>query len=736
MKLISLKSLSIFLLVATTHQLFAANYYLSTSKGNDSNSGQSESQALKTINGLSTKNLADGDKVYFYRGDKFVGQIDMKNSGIVYDAYGTGAAPIITGAETVSGWQKYKDNIYVVDYAKTIKNLYINKKQGIFARYPNQGFLYLTTANGNSGFTTTQAQPSWQGANARVRTTDFTWETKKVSLPEATKVVFESATDYNIDNGRAFYMDNKLEFLDQPNEWFFDDANNKLYLIPAANTDINSLVVEAVVNEYGFKGDYNLKNITIQNLQIEGYSIDGIWIFGAGVANATILNNKIYRIWEKGLTIMGENNTIKNNLFDDCGNGIFAYAMNNSLIEGNGVVNISLIHGYGATSTNAASGIVTDNCDKVTIRANVLNKIGNNGIRFNISNGVIEKNIVRSAQLTHADGGGIYCWSAKANGNVVRNNFVYDTYGEKDGKPEGITNGIYIDNDAYNNVIINNTISESYDGGILINANAHTNTITKNTVYGCKSTQLVIADWADKRVRDNRISQNVFYSLASTSNSILLLSNYGYDGLATFDSNYYMNPYSKIVVEKRWKENAKLDLAGWQAASKEDANTKISPYDWSACEKSGSSCALPKERSILLVNETDAVKIVPLTDGEYFDLNNKKITSISIPAYNSKIVIKGEKPLSLAENSDVFSENDISIFPNPSTTYLNISLPSNADVKISMVDLVSKTHFTEQLKTDASELHQINLENFNNGYYQLILDINNKKIVKQISILK
>ncbi len=596
--------------------------------------------------------------------------------------------------------------------------------------------MYLTTADGNRGFTTTQAQPSWQGANARVRTTDFTWETKKVNLPEATKVVFESATDYNIDNDRAFYMDNKLEFLDQPNEWFFDDANNKLYIIPSANTDINTLVVEAVVNEYGFKGDYNLKNITIQNLQIEGYSIDGIWIFGAGVTNATIANNKIYRIWEKGLTIMGENNTIKNNLFDDCGNGVFAYAMNNSLIEANEFVDISLIHGYGATSTNAASGIVTDNCDKVTIRSNVLNKIGNNGIRFNISNGLIEKNIVRSAQLTHADGGGIYCWSAKANGNIVRNNFVYDTYGEKNGKPEGITNGIYIDNDAFNNVIINNTIAESSDGGILINANAHNNTVIKNTVYGCKASQLCIADWADRRVRDNRISQNIFYSLVSTAPSMLLLSNYDYNNLATYDSNYYMNPYSKIVVEKRWKENAKLDLAGWQAASKQDVNTKTSPYDWSACEKSGSTCALPKERSILLVNETNSDKVVTLTDAEYFDLNNKKITSISIPAYYSKIVIKTDKLLAVSDGVGTFSENDILIFPNPSTTFLNISLPKDADVKISLVDLVSKTYLTEQLQTRAARIHSINLENFANGFYQVVLEINNQKIVKHISIAK
>ncbi len=712
MKYTTLKNIGFVLLLTLSQKLFATNYYVSSSVGNDNNSGQSESLPVKTIAGLVTKNLADNDNVYFKRGDKFIGQVDMHRSFITYDAYGTGVAPIIRGAEPVAGWKKYKDNIYVADYTKSIKNLYINKKQGIFARFPNQGFLYLTNPDGNKGFIATQAQPSWQGANVRIRTTDFTWETKKISLPEPSKVAFESSTDYSPDNERAFYVDNKLEFLDQPNEWFFDDVNKKLYFIPDANTDINTLEVDAVVYEYGFKGDYNLKNITIQNLQIDGYSIDGIWIFGAGVANTTIANNKIYRIWEKGVTIMGENNTIKNNLFDDCGNGIFAYAMNNSLIENNGVVNISLIHGYGATSTNAASGIVTDNCDKVTIRGNVLNKIGNNGIRFNISNGLVEKNIVRSAQLTHADGGGIYCWSAKANGNTVQNNFVYDTYGEKNGKPEGITNGIYIDNDAYNNLIINNTIAESSDGGILINANAHSNIVTKNTVYGCKGGQLCLADWADKRIRDNRISQNIFYSLLSTSTSVLLLSNYGFDGLATYDSNFYLNPYSKIVVEKRWKENAKLDLVSWQAISKEDANTKKSPYDWNACEQSGSNCAAPKERAILLVNETNADKVVPLTDAVYFDLNNKKITSITIPAYYSKIVIKGDNPLALqhAESFDS-STNDL-IYPNPATDklYLTGNSTENATYEITTIE-------GKALQSGAVSGGNINIGNLKTGIY-------------------
>ena len=73
---------------------FATTYYLSSSSGNDNNSGTDPSSPWRTIDKLNSfYNLRPGDNVLFKRGDTFYGGIVVNNSGssgspITYGAYG------------------------------------------------------------------------------------------------------------------------------------------------------------------------------------------------------------------------------------------------------------------------------------------------------------------------------------------------------------------------------------------------------------------------------------------------------------------------------------------------------------------------------------------------------------------------------------------------------------------------------------------------------------------------
>lgn len=122
-------------------------YYVSSSQGNDSNSGTSESDPFESISKINGLNLKPGDKVLFKSGDIWEGQnLIIKNSGtesnrIVFSSYGSGAKPIITlreevpGWKTASNWTKYSDNVWVMSFlsSQIIQRLWMDNKEVLFS---------------------------------------------------------------------------------------------------------------------------------------------------------------------------------------------------------------------------------------------------------------------------------------------------------------------------------------------------------------------------------------------------------------------------------------------------------------------------------------------------------------------------------------------------------------------------------------------------------------------------
>ncbi len=88
-----------------------ATYYVSSSAGNDANNGTSAASAWQTIGHVNGQTFQPGDSILFKRGDVWNESLIPASSGtsghsIVFDAYGTGAAPNLTGYYAVpsSAW--------------------------------------------------------------------------------------------------------------------------------------------------------------------------------------------------------------------------------------------------------------------------------------------------------------------------------------------------------------------------------------------------------------------------------------------------------------------------------------------------------------------------------------------------------------------------------------------------------------------------------------------------------
>lgn len=103
----------------------ATNYYVSSSSGSDSNNGTSQSAPWKTFsatgNHVNSGSFNAGDVIYLKRGDVWNEQLIPPSSGasgnpIQFDAYGTGAAPVITAGAPISfvsgSWTPISGNVW------------------------------------------------------------------------------------------------------------------------------------------------------------------------------------------------------------------------------------------------------------------------------------------------------------------------------------------------------------------------------------------------------------------------------------------------------------------------------------------------------------------------------------------------------------------------------------------------------------------------------------------------
>lgn len=100
--------LTIALLFLAPSTFEGATYYISNS-GSDAAAGTSTGTAWATVAQVNGSTFAAGDQILFQRGGVWREQLTIPNSGgtgnrITIGAYGSGAAPVITGANLITSW--------------------------------------------------------------------------------------------------------------------------------------------------------------------------------------------------------------------------------------------------------------------------------------------------------------------------------------------------------------------------------------------------------------------------------------------------------------------------------------------------------------------------------------------------------------------------------------------------------------------------------------------------------
>lgn len=576
----------------------SAVYYIS-SNGNDSNSGLSTSapwQTISKVNAMSNS-FAAGDQILFRKGDSFFGELKITKGGvsgsnIVFGSYGTGEPAEFTGIKLVTGWSVYSGNIYRAVLTDTASAVYIDNKLQTIARYPNSGFLRIDNGGGTTGFSDaalTESSGYWIGANCRVRTVNWTYETKTVSAFSAGNVTFSSATSYATNANYGYYLDNKLALLDSPGEWFQDKANGFIYLYTPGGVNPNSLQIEAAVIKNGITTTLSRHYITIQDLKISGYREFGMDIYTNNYI--TVQRCFVSRTGKFGIRMNGNYNLLDNNVLEDNLNSAVTGNFATGIIRNNKITRTGLVAGYGE-NTWGYMALQLFLGAGATVENNIIDSTGYTGLSCG-KNMIVRNNVIRYSCLTLNDGAGIDF--DDADGIQILNNIVNYTYGntESSNSTAKYAMGIYFGASLTKNVLVQgNTLANNNYAGINVdNKNTSVNNvITGNVLYNNAYTQIVFTDISAGStytpVYGNTVTGNIFYCLNAQQTCMeqQMFNSPSFSDFGTFDSNYYCNPYTEYVLRKSMVygtySTKYYRLSSWKSKFGEDPHSNYSQFSF------------------------------------------------------------------------------------------------------------------------------------------------------------
>jgi hypothetical protein len=588
------------LLFATLPTL-AATYYVSPT-GSDSNNGTSQAtpwQSIARVNQLSSS-LQPGDKILFQKGGLYRGKLTISSNGtaaayIEIGAYGTGSQPVISGSIPVSGWTVHSGNIWRASIAQAPKQIYVNGALMNIARFPNNGWLRVDqgTSTTLTDSELSQANGYWNGATAVIRTTNWSYDTARVTA-FSNGVLTHTSTGNNLQSyAWGYFLRNKLELLDAPGEWFYDSAAGQLYLWCPSNANPNNLLVEAAVLDNAIyvgyqrhhirvdgvamkhQTDASLRLATSNNVEARNCTISDTWqaIRSTG-SQQSIHDLVIARTYGTGVYLMDDNTSIYNCQFND----------------------IALQPGLGENNWGYFGLRCTGN--NMVVRSNRFDNIGYIGIVVE-KNTLVEGNVVHVALSILNDGGGIAL--DNADGMIVRNNIVSDLSGNIESSATNYFNahpmchGIYFGNISIKNTTISrNTVANCLGSGIHVD---HTmvstgNRIEENVLFN-NNIQLSISDYSNYNGPgatapyhvpnyNDVYDGNVMYCLDKDQLCMRQYHVYSNNWVdyGTFTNNKYFNPYNdrSIFLHNTFSGSQRyFTLERWKADRNEDLNSTRSP---------------------------------------------------------------------------------------------------------------------------------------------------------------
>jgi len=654
-----MKLFLLFITIFLFSSAIANSYFFSTSTGDDSRSvqqAQNPATPWKTINKLNAfSNLNPGDLVLFKRGEIFYGSIPGSSgsigSVITYDAYGSGANPIISGFTTLSGWTQHSGNIYYASLdVPVLHGVTLDGVVKGMGRYPNTGYLNYENHTNNTSITDNQLQgsPSWAGAEVVIRKYRWVIDRHIVTSHSGSTLNYNALATYGNNNayspvdGNGYFIQGHLGTLDTEGDWYYDKAAKRLYMHFGSGTPAGKTVKASTVNKLAWAGSY----VSFNNLDFEG----GNYAFSCeGNSNVSINNCNLKQQGSAGIYALNSNYITFNggSVISPLNNGFWGeWDVNNVTINGVAFTNCAIIPGAGASGDGVYNGINISGSNN-TFTNNTVSGVGYNGIAFVGNNILVENNFVEDFCSVKDDGGGIYTVISSsgvtASNRIIRGNVVLNAIGAYAGSEAysyeayGKAAAIYLDDFTNNVSVTGNTLAHGPWGGIFNNGGTN-NSITNNLVYDFAQ-QLLLNAYTGRTVRNLSITGNQFIAKTASQKTmyIQLWLNESPALWGTFNNNYYARPVddiATITVDRQYSGGSgasNISLATWKSTYGQDVASNKSPV---------AITSNPDQNILFQYNSTNAVKTIPIT-GNYVDVkNNKYSNNVSLQPYSSIVLLK------------------------------------------------------------------------------------------------
>lgn len=365
------------------------NIYIATN-GSDLNDGSKEkpfktlSRAKEEIAKLAPDmtgdivvNIAPG--TYFLdETEEFTTAHSGKNGyNVIFKGTDEENPPVFSGGKRLTEWSHYKDGIYSAPLEATeVRNLYVNGIAQIRAR-SEFCFKYLEKYNdetdstydfdgivtSDSGFKSLaypeDAEMVWNlmWRSNRIPVQGIKEENnKKIVLINGRDWVAQEQSDnsVNLNNGKNYFIENAMEYLDNPGEFYYDKRQKLMFYYPFKAEDLENAEIVAPITENLFSIKGTSKTQKISNIVFDGIKVKyGAWNYAsdraifntqAGKCIDPLANDEEILLPAAQFEVnMAENIKIKNCEFSSLGSGAVSFTdgVSDCLFVGNIIKDVS-----------------------------------------------------------------------------------------------------------------------------------------------------------------------------------------------------------------------------------------------------------------------------------------------------------------------------------------------------------------------------------------------------------
>jgi hypothetical protein len=505
------------------------------------------------------------DGTYYLNGAGL--SLTSANSNDTIEAY-QGANPVISGGTQVpvTGWTIGSNGIWSIQLnTSDVEQLVVNGQSQTLARYPNEvpnnpiqgGWLWANPLPSGDNPLTQMAYkpadfPAGQQPTVGEKVTVFDandWSSSVLTIAAVNTttdvITFDQPNWFDIGSGSRYFISGSQALLDQPGEWYFNQATKTLYYDAPAGFTGSGAVVSGNLSLVNIS---NAQNITIQGLSFSDAATNAetnyITTAAVNINSSTgiVVNSNSFTNVAQGVSIFGtsNHNTVSNNDFSNIWAG--AVTVNNG--SQNTITQNSIQNSGEVFAGSASIGLL--NTYNNTVSHNLIQNVPSSGIgewnsNSNVMTGanVIEYNTILNSGQTTNDTGAIYAY-AGGNPSALGDTIAYNTINNAGGL--GTTSsgfiagnywsaGIYMDNGVNGAQIYGNLIQGTTFGGVFLhggsNFNVYDNIIVGNNppqgTNGGVGVSLVTTGTA---MTGNTIDNNII-QLPSSGNTIWLNASTG-----------------------------------------------------------------------------------------------------------------------------------------------------------------------------------------------------------------